>query len=257
MRKSICLFLIFFLCGTAAADKIGLSVGLYGDGFYLWDTDRKDYFLTPLIEYDHSFGKVDLHLKGEYTFCLTHPFPQFLFAEEKIAVHLPLGSLSEFQFGLQNEQDLLFNPEDHRGRGSGTVEPELSYALFLPPGEISLALGSPWTYRMWGRRDSRFGLDLTAAYSTPFWLGFKVTANFILIPDAVVEGMEAAVNVLQDQFYVELAFNIRESFGYFSLTPEFDYLFNFFTFWVSVEFGNIGYGNTLTIAPALGVKYRF
>ncbi|MDR0722349.1 MAG: hypothetical protein LBF75_06085 [Treponema sp.] len=257
MRKSICLFLIFFLGGTAMADKIGLSLGLYGEAFYLWDTDRKDYFLTPLIEYDHSFGKVDLYVKGEYTFCLTNIFPQFFFSEEKIAVHLPLGSLSEFQFRLKNEQDLLFDPVENQGRGSGTVKPELSYALFLPPGEIALALGSPWTYRMWGRRDSFFGLDLTATYSTPFWLGFKVAANFIFIPDAVVEGMEAAISLMQDQFYAELAFNIQESFSYFSLTPEFNYLFNFFTFWASVEFGGMGYGNRLTISPTLGVKYRF
>jgi hypothetical protein len=238
------------------ADKIGLSLGLYGDGFYLWDMDWQDYFLTPLIEYDHSFGKVDLYVKGEYTFCLS-TFPQFFFSEEKIAVHLPLGSISEFQFRLQNEDELLFNPEENNGRGSGTVKPELSYGLFLPPGDVSLALGFPWTYKLWGRVDTLFGLDLTATYSTPFWLGFKVAAHFILAPDAVVDGMEAAINLLQDQFYAELAFNVKESFGYFSLTPEFDYFFNSFTFWASVEFGDIGYGHTLSISPALGVKYRF
>ncbi|MDR1986955.1 MAG: hypothetical protein LBP88_08305 [Treponema sp.] len=239
------------------ADKIGLNVGLYGDGFYLWDTDRQDYFLTPLVEYDHSFGKVDLYLKGEYTFRLTNPFPQFFFSKEKIAAHLPLGSFSEFQFRLQNEMDMRFNPEDNQGRGSGTVKPELSYGLFLPPGDVSFAVGFPWTYKMWGKGDFFFGLDLTAAYTTPFWLGFKGAANFMLTPDAVFDGMEVAVSLLQDQFYAELAFTAKESFSYFSLIPEFDYLFNFFTFWARVEFEDIGYGNTLSIAPALGVKYRF
>jgi hypothetical protein len=240
------------------ADKIGLSAGLYGEGFYLWDTDIKEYFLTPLVAYDRSFGKVDLYVRGEYTFGLTTLFPQFFFAEEKIAVHLPLGSLSEFQCRLSHETDLRINPEDATGRGSGRVSPELGYALFLPPGEISLAAGLPWTYRMWGGGDSLFGLDVSAAYTTPFWLGFKALAHFILTPDAGFEGMEAAVNLRGDQFYAELAFNAKESFGYFSLTPEFDYLFNSFTFWGSVEFGDIGYyGHKVSISPGLGVKYRF
>ncbi|MDR2633140.1 MAG: hypothetical protein LBC51_05910 [Treponema sp.] len=239
------------------ADKIGLNLGLYGDGFYLWGTDTQDYFLSPRVSYDHSFGLVDLYVRGEYTFCLTKPFPQFFFSEERIAARLPVTSLGALLFTVQNENDILINPEEDTGAGSGTLKPELGYGMVLPLGEVSLTAGFPWTYSMWGAGDVLFGLDATAAYTTPFWLGFKATVNFILIPDAACDGMEVAINFLQDQFYAELAFKAKEAFGYFSLIPEFDYSFNFFTFWVSVEFGNLGYGKTLSIAPTLGISYRF
>jgi hypothetical protein len=254
VRKSVCLLLIFSVYGAAMADKIGLSLGAYAEKSDLLDEEVKDYFFTPQVEYGRSFGNFDLYLDGEYTFNLTRPFPQFFFAEEKIAAHLNVGARSEFQVTLHNENNLLINPEGGNPRGGGKVKPEVGYGLFLLPGDISLALGAPFTYAA-GGEDKVFGIDITAVYTTPFWLGFSAAANFTVNPDTDFTGMEFAVNYEQDQFYAEIVFKAKESFDYFSLTPEFDYFFNFFTFWAAVEFG--GLGRALTISPSLGAKYRF
>jgi hypothetical protein len=255
MRKFVCFLLIFSVCGAAMADKIGLSLGAYAERSDLLDEGVKDYFVTPQVEYGRSFGNFDLYLDGEYTFTLTRPFPQFFFAEEKIAAHLNAGARSELQFRLHNENNLLINPERGNPRGGGRVKPEVGYGLFLPPGDIFLALGAPFTYGAGGGEGRVFGIDTTAAYTTPFWLGFSATANFTVNPDTDFAGMEFMINYEQDQFYAEIVFRAKESFGYFSLTPEFDYFFNFFTFWAAVEFG--GLGHALTISPSLGAKYRF
>lgn len=251
MRKLLVFFLFFFLGSTAMADKIGLNLGLYGERFYLLDTDTEDYFLTPLLEYDHSFGTVDLYLKGEYTFCLTNPFPQFFFSKEKITAHLPLSSASELQFRLTNETNVRFNPD----RNDGRVQPELGYGLVFPAGDVSLALGFPLTYQFGGSADPLFGVALTAAYSTPFWLGLKAMADWTLVSEVAFDTLELVINFMQDQFYAEIAFKATESFDYLSLTPEFDYFIDSFTFWAGMEFG--GLGCTLSISPTIGVKYRF
>jgi hypothetical protein len=257
MRNSLWFFLIFslFSGGYAAADTIGLWAGLYVDSSDVL-ADNKDYFLTPALAYEHTFGNFDLHLGGEYTFTLTDFFPQFFFADEKVTAHLPLGSLSEFLLRVHNENDFRFNPDRGDGRGLGRVKPELGYGLFLPLGDISFALGSPIRYSLWAGGDTLFGLDATAAYVAPFWLGFRAVAKFIAAPDAAFDGMEFAVNYAQDQFYGELAFNAEESLERLSLKAEFDYFFNFFVLKAALKLGGLGDRDTLTLAPAIGIQYR-
>ncbi|MDR2785282.1 MAG: hypothetical protein LBB83_05150 [Treponema sp.] len=257
MRKSVCFLILFLsLFELAIADTIGLRAGIYADSPDVL-ADSRQFFLTPQIEYKHTFGNFDIYARGEYTFNLTALYPQFLFAEERIAAHLPLGSRSEFQLRLFNEDDFRFNPDKDDGRGGGRVKPELSYGLFLPPGEISLALGSPLTYPLWNEEDILFGLDVTAGYITPFWLGFEAAANFITVPAAGFDGMKFAVNYAGDQFYGELAFRARESFSYFTLKAEFDYSFDFFILWGTLEAGNLANASTLSLGAAVGIKYCF
>jgi hypothetical protein len=133
----------------------------------------------------------------------------------------------------------------------------VSYGLFLPPGDFSLALDVPVNYAMWGGGSALFGIDVTAAYTAPFWLGFRTTANFIAAPDPAFEGMEFAVNYTQAPFYGELTLKAKESFRYFILEAEFDYFFNFFILNAGVALRNLGSGDTVTAAPAIGIKYRF
>jgi hypothetical protein len=106
-----------------------------------------------------------------------------------------------------------------------------------------------------GSEDPLFGFALIAAYSTPFWLGFKAVADWTLVSKAAFDTLELVINVMQDQFYAEIAFKATESFDSLSLTLEFDYFINAFTFWAGVEFE--GLGCTLSISPTIGVKYRF
>jgi hypothetical protein len=256
MQKPVCFFLVFslFLCG-AMADTIGLRAGLYV-GSPDAAADERQYFLTPQLEYKHTFGNFDVYARGEYTFSLTGIYPQFFFAEEGFAAHLPLGSHSEFQIRLHNENNFRFNPDQSGGR----VKPEVSYGLFLPPGDFSLALGTPLLYPLWygeGIGGAQFGFEATAAYITPFWLGFEAVANFITAPSAFFEGMKFAVNYTGDQFYGELALKVRDSLEYFSLKAEFDYLFNFFILWGALEAGNLADIAEAALAASAGIKYRF
>jgi hypothetical protein len=262
MRKAVCFFFVFslFLHEAAIADTIGLTAGLYMDSPDVAAEDRQ-YFLTPQLEYEHSFGNFDLYVEGEYTFSLNQIYPQFFFSEERIAVHLPVNSRSEFLIGLHNENDFRFNPDRNDGWSAGRVMPEVTYSLSLRPGDISLALGTPLPYLMRGGKDTgiRFGgFEVTAAYVTPLWIGFEAVADITGIPTsaAVFESMKFAVNYTGDQFYGELAFRAKESFTYFSLKIEFDYFFDFFILWASLEAGNLA--DLKTAFPvALGIKYRF
>jgi hypothetical protein len=260
MRNFFWIFLIFSIFPgiCAMADTIGLWTGLYAGSSDVLADDR-EYFLTPALEYEQSFGNFDLHAGAEYTFSLTDFFPQFFFGEEKIAAHLPLGSFSEFLFILHNENELRFAPDRMGGDlGSGRVRPELSYGLSLPPGDISLALGSPISYPLWGAGDAfLLGIDVSAAYVAPFWLGFRAVATFIAAPDAGFDGIEFAVNYTQDQYFGELAFKAEKSLDYFSLKAEFDYFFNFLVLKAAAELGGLGDLDTLTMTPAIGVQYRF
>ncbi|MDR2444526.1 MAG: hypothetical protein LBD44_01120 [Spirochaetaceae bacterium] len=258
MQKCLWFFLFFSLFPGryVMADAVGLWAGLYaGNSDVL--ADEKDYFLTPALEYERSFGRFDLHAGAEYTFTLIDFFPQFFYADEKAAIHLPLGSFSEFLLAAHNENEFRFNPDKGGGQSLGTVKPELGYGLFLPGGDVSFALGSPIRYSLQAAEDTLFGIDVTAAYVAPFWLGFKAAAKFIAAPDAAFDGVEFAVNYAQDQFYWELAFNAEQSLEYLSLKAEFDYFFNFFVLKAALECGGLNDRDAVTLSPALGIQYRF
>jgi hypothetical protein len=218
--------------------------------------DKREFFITPQFEYGHTFGNFDVYAKGEYTFGITAFYPQFFFAEERLAFRLPLGSRSLFRIALHNENDLRMDPDHDGGRGVGRVTPELKYSLFLSPGDISLALGTPLTYPLWGGDDSLFGLAVTAAYVTPFWLGFEAGMDLLVTPTTLFEGMKFAVNYTGDQFYGELAFRSKKSLSYFSLKAEFNYFFDFFILWGALEVKNLSDRYALALAPGIGIKYR-
>jgi hypothetical protein len=259
MRKSVCFLLFFplFLSGTAAADTIGLRVGLYAD---IPDAlaDERQYFLTPQLEYKQAFGKLDVYAGVEYSFSLTGLYPQFFFAEEGLTLHIPPGPRSEFRLALHNENELRFNPDRKDGRGRGRVKPQAAYSLFLPPGDFSLALAAPFSYSLWGEEEGGrpLGLEAAAAYVAPFWLGLEAVAHFAADP-ADFEGMDYGLNYTGDQFYGELTFTEREYFKRLSLRAEFNYFFEFFILLASLELRNLENRDIPALAPALGIKYRF
>jgi hypothetical protein len=225
-----------------------------GPGLFTGD---RDYFITPLLEFERSFGNFDLYLGGGYSLHLVKLFPQSLFTEEKIATHLPLGSLAELQFRLQNETEIRIDPEGDNGGSGGRVKPELGGGLFLAPGDFSLALGLPLSYGSRAGKNILFGIDLTAAYTSPFQIGIEATLNFITASAAAVDGVECTLNYTQDQFYGGLTFKAAKSFDYFSIKAEFDYFFDFFIINAALKLGNLSVRDAITLAPAIGIKYRF
>jgi hypothetical protein len=259
MGKPVCFFLILFLflCGAAGADTIGLRLGLFADSPDVLAEERQ-YFLTPNLEYKQRFGNVEVYAGGEYTFSLAGLYPQFLFAEERLGFHLPLSAHAEFLIKLHNENDFRFNPAEANGEGAGRTQPSLGYGLFFPWGELSLALGTPLAYPLWGGdKDIIFGLEPRLAYISPFWLGFEAAGKFVMLPDPDAEGMEFTVNYAQDQLYGALIFDVAESFDYFSLKAELDYSFNFVILKGGIKLGNLADFDTLALAASIGIKYRF
>jgi hypothetical protein len=255
MRKPGYFFLIFSfcVCGPAMADTIGLRVGLFADTPDMAAEERQ-FFLSPQLEYKHTFGRFDVYAKGQYTISLTELYPQFFLAEEGLAVHLPLGSISEFLIGLHHENDFRFSPD----RGRGTVKPRAGFGLFLPPGDFSLALEVPLTYLAQDEGTAGFGLEVTAAYVTPFWLGFEAAATCLAAGGTDFESVKFAVNYTGDYFYGELAFKAQEALRCFSLRAEFNYFFDFFILWGALEGGDLGrMRGDPTAGAAAGIKYRF
>jgi hypothetical protein len=260
MRKSVCLFLFCaLLCpGTLAADS-GLRAGVYLD---LPDAmaEERELYLTPQLEYLRSLGSVEIQAKGEYTFGLASLYPQFFFAEERIALRLPLGSFAVFQAGLHNENDFRVDPDRDGGQGRGRATPELKQSLSLPPGDFSLALGAPLAYPLWGGGEVLFGLAATAAYGAPFGLGFEARMDFGTVPAARFEGLRLAVSYAGDQVSGELALRARygeDSFSRFALAASLNYLFNFCILWGSLEAKDLGNRDRIVLAPAIGISYRF
>jgi hypothetical protein len=236
---------------SLSADTIGLRGGLFIDSPDILAEER-DIFVAPQIEYENSFGRFDLYLGGHYAVNIPKIFPQFLFVEEKFAAHLPLGSQSEIQVRLRNENELRFDPNG----GGGRVQPEVAWGLSLPLGDLSLALGVPLFYPVGTGGDLSFGVEGGASYITPFWIGVRAAATFIVAPSPVFEGMEAGVNYTGDQYFGELAFKAKDSFNFFSITLEFNYFFNFFIIKAGIELGNLTTPGAITLGPALGIKYR-
>jgi hypothetical protein len=256
MRKVLSIFLVFSVCGSALADTIGFRAGLSVDSPDV-RAEEKDLYLTPMLEFDQSFGNIDLYADAEYSFHLTKFFPQFFTGEEKITAHLPFGSHWELQLRVDNENTLFVDPDQGSEWTSGRVSPGVGTALFFPAGDFSLDADFPITYRTENGGDIRTGIDLTAAYVSPFWIGIRVAANFIRTPHSAFDGMEYALTFEQDQFYSELAFKASESFDYFSLRAQFDYFFNFWILNIGLEAGNLGVWDAVTLAAAVGIKYRF
>jgi hypothetical protein len=261
MGKSFCSFLIFFLflSGAAMADTIGLRLGLFVDTPDVSAAleDWQQLFLTPQVEYKQRFGNVDVYAGGEYTFGLAGLYPQFLFAEERIGLHLPLAASSEILIKLQNKNDFRFNPEED-GEAAGRALPSVGYGLFLPWGELSLALGTPLDYPLWGGEgDIILSLEPRLAYISPFWVGIEAAGKFVMLPDPSVDGMEVAVNYAQDQLYGALIFDVAESWEYFSLKVEADYSFNFIILKGGIKVGNLADLDALALAVSVGIKYRF
>jgi hypothetical protein len=257
-EKRFCFFLFFLLFwrGSAQADTLGFRAGFYLDSPDLL-SDERDYFITPRLEYGRSFQNFDLHFLGEYSFHLFEFLPQFFFAEETFAARLPLGSRADLQFRIRNENEVLIDPDGDNGRVVGAVKPELGGGLFPAAGDFSLNMGFPLGYGSRPAEDFFFGLDPMAAYASPFGVGIEVIFNFLVAPSPAFDGMELALKYTHDQFYGRIAFKARESFDFFSLKAEIDYFFDFFILNIALEWGNLSVRDAMTLAPAIGIEYRF
>jgi hypothetical protein len=261
MKKIMILFVALTLAvGFISAQEeedsgIGLTAGLeFGvSGINAEIEELRIPYLTPSIAYENSFGNIDVAAEVEYTFNFAEEVPQSLFAEEEVTYNLSLGDTQGLAFTLHNENDIGTVPEFTDESGDGSIlEPSATYTLGLDPGDLYFIAGLPVTYLP----DVAIGVYGTAGFAFSFGLGLEATANFAVNPDAGYAGTDFVISYEQESFYGEVEFNISDDFGLVTITPEFDYFFKNFTFYVKAEFADIG-ADDVYITPALGVKYSF
>jgi len=95
-----------------------------------------------------------------------------------------------------------------------------------------------------------------------FGLGIEAKVCTLIVPgdDAGFSGVEATITYETETIYIEVETIIPKEISNegVKVTPEFDYSFKNFTFYVKCELTGIGMSDgDVIISPALGVKYNF
>ncbi|MDR2575987.1 MAG: hypothetical protein LBC52_06035 [Treponema sp.] len=271
MKKYIFLFLVLCVAaGFAAADDegIGLSVGLeFGIGIV--DEDVSPY-LMPMIIYENSFldETLDLYAELDYTLGFTKEpnedgdevNPQSMYIDLMVGYNLGLGDASTLSFILENEFDeIVFSPVSML---RGIFTPAVKFNHELDFGSLYAQIGLPITYYDIEDLDSTTGLDFTLGWSSTFGLGIEAKICTLLSPgdDAGYSGFEATISYEAESIYAEVEIIIPKEIDFegITITPEFDYSFKNFTFYIKCEFAGIGVdGSSISVTPALGIKYSF
>lgn len=280
MKKCILLFLVICMSAgfVAAEDEgIGLSVGLeFGvENVNKADSGEMNPYLMPMLIYENSFldDTLDVYAELEYTFGFTKEpddnkdevNPQSIYLDLIVGYNLSLGDASALSFILENEFDkLIISPRYNESNAlTGIFTPAVKFNQKLDIGDLYAQIGAPVTYSQYDKdADTAIGLDFTIGWNSAFGLGIDAKFCTLLIPgdDAGYTGIETIVSYETELIYIEVETIIPKEISNdgVKVTPEFDYFFKNFTFYVKCEFTGIGAneGNAV-ISPAMGIKYSF
>lgn len=281
MKRFLILFLVLCVtAGFAAAEDeeeggggIGLTVGLefgvkninkaYGDNMIP--------YLKPMLIYDSSFidGALDVYAEIDYTFGFTREenekgkkvFPQSIYLDLSVGYNLKLGEASILSFIVENEFDeLIIAPRSSvYDNLTGIFTPAVKFSQDLSFGNLYALISTPITY-FDRNSDIDMGLDFTAGWKSNFGLGLEAKVCSYVFPSYGYSSFEATISYETGSMYaeVETIFYSDITYNGVTITPEFDYSFKNFTFYVKSEFAGIGIsGGRVIITPALGVKYSF
>ncbi|GBU29361.1 hypothetical protein R84B8_02925 [Treponema sp. R8-4-B8] len=277
-RFFIAILVMALLASFAAAEDeegIGLSVGLeFGIGNVNMANDEEmSPYLMPILIYENSFldDALDVYAEVDYTFGFTKEpnddgdevNPQSMYVDLMIGYNLGLGDASTLSFILENEFDeIIIAPKIEEGNAlTGIFTPAIKFNREFDFGDIYAQIGAPITYYD-KNTDASIGLDFTLGWNSSFGLGIEAKVCTLIVPndDAGYTGVEAIISYATEPIYAEIEIIIPKEIDNegVKITPEFDYSFKNFTFYVKCVFDGIGVkdGN-VTISPALGVKYSF
>jgi hypothetical protein len=281
MKKFFAFLLIMALVASfAAADDdegIGLSAGLeFGIGNVNKANDEEmSPYLMPMLIYENSFldETLDVYAELDYTFGFTKEpnddgddvNPQSMYIDVMIGYNLGLGSASTLSFILENEFDkIIISPKYKETNAiTGIFTPALKFNQELDIGDLFAKIGAPTTYIQYDKdADTEIGLDFTIGWNSTFGLGIEAKVCTLIVPsdDAGYNGFETIISYKSETVYIEVETIIPKEISNegVTVTPEFDYSFKNFTFYVKCEFSSIGVdGGGVSVTPALGIKYSF
>jgi len=264
----LCVLVLF--AGFVAADDIGLTAGLeFGVGNVTKANDGEwEPYLTPSITYEKSFldDALDLYAELDYTFDFKPNFEelsQYLYFDLSLGYNLNFGSASTLSFILENEIDEFnISPRSDGNNFTGIFTPAVKFNQELGIGDIYAKASVPITYIQDEKdADKEVDLKFRLGWDSAFGLGLWAQLNSKLVPDFVgYNGFDANVSYETDVVYFEVTANIPKelSDNGINITPEFDYYFGNFTFYIKCKFAGVA-ANTgsVAISPALGIKFSF
>ena len=282
MKKFFAALLVLVLSASFAAandddEGIGLSAGLeFGIGNINKANDEEmSPYLMPILIYENSFfdNKLDIYAELDYTFGFTKEpnedgdevYPQSLYSDLILGYNLSIGSASTLSFILENEFDeIIISPTSKKFNAlTGIFTPAIKFNHEFDIGDLFAKIGSPITYIQYDKdADTSVGLNFTIGWDSAFGLGIEAKVCTLFVPgdDAGFSGVETIITYETETIYIEVETIIPKEISNegVKVTPEFDYSFKNFTFYVKCEFTGIGTsGGNVIISPALGVKYNF
>jgi len=273
MKKFLLFYFVLALFASFAAaedEGIGLSVGLEFGIVNVTKANDEDLnpYLMPMLIYENSFldETMDVYAELDYTLGFTKEpdedgndvNPQSMYIDLMVGYNLDLGETSTLSFILENEFDeIIISPIYAL---TGIFTPAAKFNQKLDFGDLFAQIGAPITY--YNEADTTIGLDLTLGWSSTFGLGIEAKILTLLSPgeDAGYNGFETIISYETEPIYAEVKTVIPKEISNegVTITPEFNYSFMNFTFYVKCEFAGIGVdGGGVSVTPALGVKYSF
>jgi hypothetical protein len=254
--------------GIVGAEPIGISVGIWPGFSYTKDEaeDREQSYFTfmPELGYNGAFGNFSVSALLDYTFSFDDPAAQDLFATEELGYMLPLNEVHALTFKVYNENNLGFKPEYSDETGS-YIRPSITYGLTASPGTASLGVGLPVTYLP----DTAYGVWLDAGYAFSFGLTVDLIGHISL--DTKTEGEETGYKKTELNFgygygpwFFLLLTEADKKFENITITPQITYSLESIDLLLStmimkmyVEEKGVVYTDIFSIAPSIGVAYRF
>jgi len=260
--------------GFAAAEDegIGLTAGLELGISNITESNDGDMgpYLMPMLIYEKSFldGALDLYAELDYTFGFAKDDganPQSLYVDLMLGYNIGFGSASTLSIILENEFDEIKIAPKISGENSitGIFTPAVKFNQTLDIGDLYAQIGAPITYMQYDKdADMGIGLDFTVGWSSAFGLGLEYTASSLLAPSSAsgYTSSEVIVSYDSEPIYFEVDAIIPKEINNegVTITPEFDYSFKKFTFYIKCEFAGIGVSHgDIIMSPALGIKYSF
>jgi hypothetical protein len=252
---------LVLICGFAWAqdgtedEGIGLTGGLemgFGDV-----VDELLISLTPSVEYENSFGDLDVFGELDYSVEFDDPTAHSLYLEVELGYNFSFGEASVLSIILNNNNTFRLAPELEDGETyEGVIEPSLLFTQTFDFGDLYGQLGFPITYLTGIEDETAVDTYLTLGWASAFGLGLELTGYFAIDPESDMSGLGMLISYEKAFFYGEVEFVTDKEFKSVGINPEINILFKAWTFIVRAEIEKVE-DLDASFAPFIGAKYSF